>query len=309
MANNISIAIIGLSLNTTNQIKNLLKCAVNNQYIINWTNIADKNLNLLIIGSHFTDSPAIQRINVQNLKILIVHHDEEKSNLIEQNHLHMPLEKVEILTEWLEQNKLIYSDIQTNKNDQVIDINQLDVLHTCLTQSEAQYFLCTINNTHQFIIDKKQQEVWIPTNFEIINLEKFDIQELTFNEVINHRTLKTKYELSVWLWNFLWETLSHTPSLENQYYQLTKWPQPAKPELKNCLKLAACFQYGSNAQYVQEYTNLESTFIKKFIYISYLCNLLVKTTESESKFKKQKVSENQSQIKSFFSKIRKKLGI
>ena len=52
MVNNIFVAIIGLSLNTTNQLKSLFINTVNDKFNITWTNIANAELDLIILNQN-----------------------------------------------------------------------------------------------------------------------------------------------------------------------------------------------------------------------------------------------------------------
>lgn len=61
MGNNICVAIVGLSLNTTNQLKSLFLNAVNDGLKITWSNISNSELDFVILNQNFIDSPAAIR--------------------------------------------------------------------------------------------------------------------------------------------------------------------------------------------------------------------------------------------------------
>lgn len=78
MANNIFVAIIGLSLNTTNQLKSLFIKTVNDKFNITWTNIANTELNLIILNQNFIDSPAIINLKNKNITIMTINYNNNK---------------------------------------------------------------------------------------------------------------------------------------------------------------------------------------------------------------------------------------
>ena len=82
MVNNIFVAIIGLSLNTTNQLKSLFIKTVNDKFNITWTNIANTELNLIILNQNFIDSPAIINLKNKNITIMTINYNNKKDKFI-----------------------------------------------------------------------------------------------------------------------------------------------------------------------------------------------------------------------------------
>jgi hypothetical protein len=58
----INIAISGISLKVSDELKIELRKTIPNEFGINWINISDPNLDLLLINENFFDTEGIQRI-------------------------------------------------------------------------------------------------------------------------------------------------------------------------------------------------------------------------------------------------------
>ena len=70
MNNSIYISVLGLSLSVINDLKRIITEQILNQYKINWTNIADKNLQILLISDDLIELTDIKRVNKAHLHIL-----------------------------------------------------------------------------------------------------------------------------------------------------------------------------------------------------------------------------------------------
>jgi hypothetical protein len=303
----INIAIIGLSLNITNQIKSLFTLALSHSYPISWTNIANKNLDLLVIGESFQDSQTIINIRNNNIKSLIVKNNDFEKNIIIKNEIFFHFEDLPQLREWFNNNIDIKNKKQLRSN--INNKTDLEIVKENIINPISNYLLCTINDKYQFIIDFKLQEVWVPQaqKFEIIHNISFE--DLSFNRAVNLRNKIDKYDLKIWLWNFLWMYLESTPPIKQQNYILTNWPQPNHKIPKSILKISSCFQHGANVNEVQSYLALEKEFLERYIYVSCICGILQITPESNISFKVHTEEANENTIHSFFKKLRRKLGI
>ncbi|EXE22560.1 hypothetical protein J564_3907 [Acinetobacter baumannii 1525283] len=58
----INIAVSGLSLKVSDELKILIRDLISNQYGINWVNISSNQIDLLIINENFFDADNIQNI-------------------------------------------------------------------------------------------------------------------------------------------------------------------------------------------------------------------------------------------------------
>ncbi|WP_163122062.1 hypothetical protein [Acinetobacter portensis] len=307
MGNNICVAIVGLSLNTTNQLKSLFLNAVNDGLKITWSNISNSELDFVILNQNFIDSPAAINIKDKNILIITIHHDKNKDNTIENNQLYLPFSNLNMLKEWISQH--IKYEEKTNTINRE-NINLIDTFNTIFHSNHSNFFLCHINNEQNFVIDRKMHEIWISDHFEFNHIESLAIEALDFNQAVNFRSQTKKYDLSLWLWNYLWLNLKHAPnSSKSTCYKLKYWPQPNKNIPKETLKIASCLQYGAEIDTITNHLEIDPKLIHKFIYIGLACNLLEKIHPNEVKFKLNSEENTSSTLRNFFSKMRKKLGI
>lgn len=111
----INIAVSGLSLKVSDELKILIRNLISNQYGINWVNISSNHIDLLIINENFFDADNIQNIlhKKKFLYLKVTKTASENRNSIYEHTLHLPVEKTEPLLEWLEDNLLSSLD-QTN---------------------------------------------------------------------------------------------------------------------------------------------------------------------------------------------------
>ena len=106
----INIATSGLSLKVSDELKTLIRNLISNQYDINWVNISNIHIDLLLINENFFDSDNIQNI-VQKKKcpyLKISKTPSKNGYQVDEHTLHLPLEKVESLLNWIEINLLSY---------------------------------------------------------------------------------------------------------------------------------------------------------------------------------------------------------
>ena len=72
MNDSIYISVLGLSLSVINDLKRIITEQILNQYKINWTNIADKNLQILLISDDLIELTDIKRVNKAYMQIKVI---------------------------------------------------------------------------------------------------------------------------------------------------------------------------------------------------------------------------------------------
>ena len=98
----VNIAIFGLSLRTLNELKEQIQTAVPNHVQVNWSNIAEPQLDILMINHIFSDSPNIKSlIKNSNINVLQIANDVDKNSSIENDTLYLPLNHIHSLHHWL----------------------------------------------------------------------------------------------------------------------------------------------------------------------------------------------------------------
>lgn len=107
----LNIAVFGISLNVLDQLKSQILLAVPDKVMVRWVNIADKNIDLLMINDAFFSSLTIQKIlshvHVQYLRLIKV---PEKQGKIVEDTLSYPVTKSDDLREWLQKLTLLPTD-------------------------------------------------------------------------------------------------------------------------------------------------------------------------------------------------------
>ena len=307
MVNNIFVAIIGLSLNTTNQLKSLFIKTVNDKFNITWTNIANTELNLIILNQNFIDSPAVVNLKNKNIPILSINYENNKENIIEDNKLFLPFIDTYNLYQWILKNIKTEITFNFNKSE---DVNLISEFNNIYHSTTSNYFKCHINNDQILVIDKKMHEIWIQDDFKFQPIHSLNIEALNFDQVVNLRQQKKRHDLSLWLWNYLWSNLQNVSKFDHStYYKLKYWPQYSKNVPKETLKLSSCFQHGANISTISKNLNINPELINKFIYIALACDLIQEIPAHEAKLKFNNEDNTPYTLRSFFSKMRKKLGI
>ena len=94
----VNIAIFGLSLRTLNELKEHIQTAIPSHIQVNWSNIAEPHLDILMINHIFSDSPNIKSlIKNSDIKVLQIANDVDKNSSIENDTLYLPLNHINSL--------------------------------------------------------------------------------------------------------------------------------------------------------------------------------------------------------------------
>ena len=109
----INIAISGLGITTSDDLKIRLRKILPNNIGINWTSVADQNINCLLINEHFFDNTNIQNIiQKRNIPYLKISKHSEYTESAENNLLCIPIYDECTLKNWI-YNKLLKSPTTT----------------------------------------------------------------------------------------------------------------------------------------------------------------------------------------------------
>lgn len=311
MADYIHVSIIGLSLAVSNQIKSLIQDAYH-QYEMRWTNIADPELDVIIVSDAFIDSPAIRRHSEKNRPILAVQSKAQHHNVIIEDTLFLPFERIDALKSWLDthiQQQSHTHSITPQKITESIDL--VDLLAPIWSHTAKAFYVLQLNEDH-FLIDTRKQEIWVNHDFVPQHIQHISLQAIDFDRAVQLRQKKQRFDLRYWLWNHLWQhipssqlTLSHISTAK-----LHHWPQPNLNTPKDTLKMAACFEHGAQLQDVLTYTQLSEHDVRIFVTLGLACNLLNAISTKEIHFQQNQHNDAKgSVLRSFFSKMRKRLGL
>lgn len=318
----LNIAVFGLSLNTLDQIKTQILLAKPMSINIQWVNIAEQHIDILLVNDMFFHSSNIQKILTHNVdKYLRLVKNEESAGKIIGDQLSYPLSHIDELQNWLKESLL-----QTTSQIKKIDSPTIAEVKTVNSDSNAVFreiftprngFIQLFDN-HGYIalIDTRTERVW--NNPEHI--------ESGFNQTLNQTyatnqfvqdTIKNKRAQDLRIW--LWKMVKHSTDLslplvnENQYFKLNIWPQlENSSNRRDLLKISACFAKGAQIKDVAKHLNLPVERIIRFVAMNHLLQMGKFIEQPEAKFivLNKNSEENQvGKVRSFLGKLRKKLGL
>ncbi|MBJ9723528.1 hypothetical protein I5515_17215 [Acinetobacter calcoaceticus] len=316
----INIATSGLSLQVSDELKILIRNLISNQYGINWVNISSNHIDLLLINENFFDSKNIQNI-LQKKKIpylKITKTPSQNGNQVYEHTLHLPLEKVEPLFDWLQRNLLslldqnsvaIVSDL-SNKS-LLIDDNFIRNLHS---PENARLHLFDDKGTLA-IIDNRTQVAWLePSRQQTQTNQSFDF---TFAKTSDFTKVSRKknYYLQDWLWNLIWSSKNfENLAGKDGYFKIDHWPQPYQKEYRKVsLQLSACFIQGAKITDVAKQLNLSIDDVLRFVTACVMANNGKFVSANKCSYAPSSHLENSSIdnhfFKNFIGKIRRRFGL
>ncbi|MGL5402923.1 MAG: hypothetical protein ACRC9I_03910 [Acinetobacter sp.] len=314
----INIAISGISLKVSDELKIELRKTIPNEFGINWINISDPNLDLLLINENFFDTEGIQRIIQQKqLPCLKISKGQGSCQIDEDNTLYLPFQQTDALKNWIQLRLLSYISNQQPKNDFLSNHNAVSekFLKDMLSPENARLHLFDDHGTLA-IIDTRSQIAWLePTRLNTQTNHSFNYKFATTSDFIKV-SRKVEYDLQDWLWNLFWHSseFQKLSPKENEYYKIEYWPQPHQStDRKIALLLSACFIQGAQLSQVATQLKLPIQTVQLFISACIISNNGGVIPASEShylKLEETKASnEQQGFLNKFFGKIRRRFGL
>lgn len=316
----INIAVSGLSLKVSDELKILIRDLISNQYGINWVNISNNHIDLLIINENFFDADNIQNI-LQKKKfpyLKITKTPSENGNSIDENTLHFPLEKTESLRSWLQKNVLsslkyaaIGSGPALSNEISIIDEQFIRNLHS---PENTKLHLFDDKGTLA-IIDNRTQTAWVEPSRQKAHTN------MSFNFAFAKTSDFTKvsrkkgYCLQDWLWNLIWcSTDFENLASADGYFKIDHWPQPYQKEYRKIsLQLSACFIQGAKVTDVAKQLNQPIDVILRFITACLMANNGQYVSANKCSYAPQTNSESSNTeshfFKNFIGKIRRRFGL
>lgn len=317
----INIAISGISLKVSDELKIELRKTIPHEFGINWINIADPNIDLLLINENFFESEGIQRILKQKqLPCLKVAKGEGSDHIEQHNTLYLPFQHSEALKNWIQFRLLSYLSHQQSqqpKTERVSSHNAINekYLTDMLNPENARLHLFDDHGTLA-IIDTRSQIAWLePTRIHTKTNHSFKYEFATTSN-FTKVSRKVEYNLQDWVWNLFWHSIEFqrlAPN-ENEYYKIEYWPQSAQSEgRKTALLLSACFIQGAQLYQVATQLKLPIQTVQQFIAACMISNNGGIIPASESHYLKTEAEEQMIEQKGFlnkfFGKIRRRFGL
>ncbi|ENU32201.1 hypothetical protein [Acinetobacter parvus] len=314
----INIAISGISLKVSDELKIELRKTIPHEFGINWINISDPNLDLLLINENFFDTEGIQRIIQQKqLPCLKISKGQGSCQIDEDNTLYLPFQQTDALKSWIQLRLLSYISNQQPKNDFLPNHNPVTekFLKDMLNPENARLHLFDDHGTLA-IIDTRSQIAWLePTRIHTQTNHSFKYEFATTFDCTKV-SRKVEYNLQDWLWNLFWHSLEfqRLAPEESEYYKLDYWPQPTQSNYRKItLKLSACFIQGAQLSQVATQLKLPIQTVQQFIAACIASNNGGIISASESHYLQtetvEQTAEQHGFLNKFFGKIRRRFGL
>ena len=318
MKNEIKIAIFGLSLNVLDGIKQkVLSMFAGHNVNIHWANIAEPQLDVLLVNDMFFASPTIQNlVKNQNVPYLRLVSGNVEGGVVQDDKLYLPFLATTDVKQWFN-HALLYgrevpkSNVNAHQESQAPSFNS-NVLNEFFNERNGnmQVFdsngnLAIINaNTEQVLLDvgRKSKSTNTTLNYTYATMQNMVQAKNNIHAV----------DVRAWLWNLLWSSPALVSDTTHKNYQMSYWPQP-DPSLdrRDILKISACFEKGASIKQVAEKLQISEDRVRKFVAVAYPIHALKEIDEKEAKLVSTQDNEPKQEgaLKGFFGKLRKRLGL
>ena len=314
----VNIAIFGLSLRTLNELKEHIQTAIPSHIQVNWSNIAEPHLDILMINHIFFDSPNIKSlINNNHINVLQIANNADKNSSIEDDTLYLPLNHLHSLHQWLNErlakNAAIEKVSPPQATNTTIHRKQIgEVLQEILNPKNGKIQLFDHNGLIA-IADPRNEWVWQNPMLQTLHTDSsLNYTYATQNDQL-WITETPQQDLKQWLWNLLWASKDFNelcpPSASSFYLEI--WPQPInKIERQDILRMAACFAKGAEISVVASQLKLPEQRVKQFVAASLGANYgkIIKDHQANYHPQNNQNMTEQNFMKKLFGRLRNRLG-
>ena len=314
----VNIAIFGLSLRTLNELKEHVQTAIPSHIQVNWSNIAEPHLDILMINHIFFDSPNIKSlINNNHINVLQIANNADKNSSIEDDILYLPLNHLHSLHQWLNErlakNAAIEKVSPPQATNTTIHRKQIgEVLQEILNPKNGKIQLFDHNGLIA-IADPRNEWVWQNPMLQTLHTDpSLNYTYATQNDQL-WITETPQQDLKQWLWNLLWASKDFNelcpPSASSFYLEI--WPQPInKIERQDILRMAACFAKGAEISVVASQLKLPEQRVKQFVAASLGANYgkIIKDHQANYHPQNNQNMTEQNFMKKLFGRLRNRLG-
>lgn len=314
----VNIAIFGLSLRTLNELKEHVQTAIPSHIQVNWSNIAEPHLDILMINHIFFDSPNIKSLIQNNhINVLQIANNADKNSSIEDDILYLPLNHLHSLHQWLNErlakNAAIEKVSPPQATNTTIHRKQIrEVLQEILNPKNGKIQLFDHNGLIA-IADPRNEWVWQNPMLQTLHTDpSLNYTYATQNDQL-WITETPQQDLKQWLWNLLWASKDFNelcpPSASSFYLEI--WPQPInKIERQDILRMAACFAKGAEISVVASQLKLPEQRVKQFVAASLGANYgkIIKDHQANYHPQNNQNMTEQNFMKKLFGRLRNRLG-
>ena len=314
----VNIAIFGRSVRTLNELKEHIQNAIPSHIQVNWSNIAEPHLDILMINHIFFDSPNIKSLIQNNhINVLQIANNADKNSSIEDDILYLPLNHLQSLHQWLNErlakNAAIEKVSPPQATNTTIHRKQIrEVLQEILNPKNGKIQLFDHNGLVA-IADPRNEWVWQNPMLQTLHTDpSLNYTYATQNDPL-WLPVATQQDLKQWLWNLLWASKDFNelcpPSASSFYLEI--WPQPInKIERQDILRMAACFAKGAEISVVASQLKLPEQRVKQFVAASLGVNYgkIIKDHQANYHPQNNQNMTEQNFMKKLFGRLRNRLG-
>lgn len=313
MKEEIKIAIFGLSLNVLDSIKQKIRSMYDDTMEVTWANIADPQLDILLVNDMFFGSPTIQNlVGAQQVPYLRLVNKSELSGQIDGDKMYLPFTVSDQTRQWFKDRYLHVplsnaAEKTVSQASRNLDIGK--IISEFLTERNGN--LQVFDGSGNIgLMNTRTEQVWIDAERKLPGIDAG--VNFTYATMQMAQTVKgiQGVDLRSWLWNVLWHSSEIVKDVDYKaYYQLKSWPQPNnKLDRQAIFRIAACFEKGASVAQVEQKSKVPADVIRRFVKIAVLMQMLVETEEKQARLiTEEKPAEGL--LKGFFGKLRKKLGL
>lgn len=331
MAQALKIAIFGLNTTDLNQLKTQISLCLPASTHLKWVNIAEDKIDVLFVSDVFFNSIGIQKVLKEKVKryLRLTKSNSDLGKVIG-DQLFYPFSDLKYLHEWLSQE--LFPDvepIESKLNDKQLYLDTRSKLPVALKPDAsieevfAEIFTPRNGYIQLFdasgfiaLIETRTERVWVEANMTGLQFNESLNQTYATSQIVQEQTEgKLIYDLRVWLWLILSQSsMIQLPKIElNQNFKLEIWPQFERDmRRRDYLKMAACFSEGANIEAVKQHLNSTDEKILNFVGCASLLQLgrIVESDEVKFSTDINLIETGQTnKLRSFFGKLRKKLGL
>jgi hypothetical protein len=320
MKQSLNVAVFGFSLNVLEQLKCQILESIPNHVKVDWVNISEQKIDLLMVNDVFFHSTNIQKV-VENqvFEYLRLVKDIDRCGEITADVLCYPLYHRDSFSEWMQHKFFEYKPeheaVMPKKKGMAVQTDLGHVIREMFIPRNG-YIKIYDQNGFLALVDCMTERVWLEpraqSQFSYSNLNHTYATGHFVNDVIRDKKAK---DLRAWLWrDGIYHRMPQTSTLsKQQYFKLNVWPQfNSGAERRHLMKMAACFASGAKLNDVAKTLNIGFDEVEAFVHRAELLQFGTFIQEHDAKFALPREEMNTStgqSIRNFFGKLRKKIGL
>lgn len=266
-----NIAIVGLSVANMVALRQHIRSLIPEIHEINWANMAEPELDLLVIDTDFVQARSIQKIlSYRPIPVLKVARNSGYEDKLIDDTLHLPISRIDALRDWLERNLLAQEQTTVTTADAVArpvvaapDRHLFERLHSKtlgmvkLIDARGVVGIADTNQELFWSADDRINHVTIDHTLGLTHSTRRDLQEVH----------STPIDLRQWLWQTVWHSPFYASLVSPaDHVRLLSWPQPAADQdRRDVLRMSAYLQqHSSSIHQVAEHTKMPLSRVQHF---------------------------------------------